>query len=253
MAENPDRLAKDNPGSGKRARIEMPDELDSRFIRVGSKLYRSVHDKKPIATVSADRIKARDASALPDLIRLAKANGWTSLQINGDAEFKRAAYLAAAAQGITIEGYRPDAKTKAAAEREQSRHAASEATRNSKRTDRSHDRTISQVRDNKEKPAPRVELAERFRRQNHSENAKDPSLRRAQSHVAHAMTIAASRFPQDTTRQRAFVDRRKDEIANRLERGERIAGVQIRQQQDERIRAIQQNQILQRQKSPGGR
>lgn len=253
MAENPSRPANANPTSRKPGGIEMPDELESRFIRVGSKLYRSAHDKKPIATVSADRIKARDASALPDLVRLAKANGWTSLRINGDAEFKRAAYLAAAAQGITIEGYRPDAKTKAAAEREQSRYAASEVIQNSKRTNRSHDRTNSQVRDNKEKPDPRVELADRFRRQTHSENAKDPSLRRAQSHVAHAMTIAASRFPHDASRQKAFVDRRKDEIASRLERGERMAGIQIRQQQNERIRAMQQNQILQWQKSPGGR
>src|SRR3546814_6494338 len=55
---------------------------------------------------------------LPDLIRLAKENGWTAIKVSGDAEFQRAAYLAASAQGIKVDGYKPDEKTKAAAERE---------------------------------------------------------------------------------------------------------------------------------------
>ncbi|MBB4642628.1 LPD7 domain-containing protein [Rhizorhapis suberifaciens] len=243
----------------KRPGVEMPEELESRFLRVGNKLYRSAHDKTPVATISHDRIKARDASALPDLVRLAKANGWTSLKINGDADFKRAAYLAAAAQGITIEGYKPDAKTRAAAKRDQARQPRSTAARTQTRQADDVEkrqrtpRTPNQVRDNKEKPDLRLDLAERFRRQSHSENAKDPDLRRAQSHVAHAITIASSRFPQNSERQKAFVDRRKEEVAGRIGRGERIAGVRILQQQDERIIEMQQTQILQYQRSPSGR
>jgi hypothetical protein len=259
MAENLNPPAPRKEATRKRPGVEMPEELESRFLRVGNKLYRSAHDKTPVATISPDRIKARDASALPDLVRLAKANGWTSLKINGDPDFKRAAYLAAAAQGLTIEGYRPDAKTQAAAERDQARQPAPTATRT--QTHQADDaekrqrplRTPNQVRDSKEKPDLRLDLAERFRRQSHTENAKDPELRRAQSHVAHAMSIAANRFPQDGQRQKAFVDQRKEEVAGRIERGERIAGVQIRQQQDERVRSMQQSQILQRQRSPSGR
>ena len=104
-------------GDRRRRAMEIPAELESRFLRVGDKLYRSAHDKEPVATIAADRIKAKDQTALPDLIRLAKENGWTSLKISGDAEFKRAAYLAASAQGLKIDDYQPDAKTKAAAER----------------------------------------------------------------------------------------------------------------------------------------
>ena len=52
-----------------------------------------------------------------DLLRLAKENGWTAIKVSGDAEFQRAAYLAASAQGIKVDGYKPDDKTKAAAER----------------------------------------------------------------------------------------------------------------------------------------
>lgn len=262
MAENLNSPEKPEETSRSRPGVELPQELESRFVRVGNKLYRSAHDKAPIATISPDRIKARDASALPDLVRLAKANGWTSLKINGDADFKRAAYLAAAAQGLAIEGYRPDAKTRAAAERERARQGGAATARDTRSKERHADtmpqeerapRTPRQIRDNKESPDQRIDLAERFRRQSHTENAKDPALQRAQSHVAHAMSIGAARFPQDAQRQKAFVDQRKEEVANGIERGDRIAGVQIRQQQDERIRAIQQSQILQRQRSPSGR
>lgn len=259
MAENLNSPEKPEETSRSRPGVELPQELESRFVRVGNKLYRSAHDKAPIATISPDRIKARDASALPDLVRLAKANGWTSLKINGDADFKKAAYLAAAAQGLTIEGYKPDAKTRAAAERDQTRQTGSTMARTQPRQENGADneqrrqRTPNQARDAKEKPDQRLDLAERFRRQSHIENAKDPELRRAQSHIAHAITIAANRFPQDGQRQKAFIEQRKEEVAGRIERGERISGVQVRQQQDERIRTIQQNQILQRQRSPSGR
>ena len=109
--------------------MEVPPELDSRFLRVGNKLYRSAHDKQPVATITPDRIKAKDRDSLPDLIRLAKENGWTSIKVSGDAEFQRAAYLAASAQGIKVDGYKPDDKTKAAAEREQARQAGFPDTR----------------------------------------------------------------------------------------------------------------------------
>ena len=258
MAENLNPPDARETANRKRPGVEMPEELESRFLRVGNKLYRNAHDKTPVATISPDRIKARDASALPDLVRLAKANGWTSLKINGDPDFKRAAYLAAAAQGLTIEGYRPDAKTRAAAERDEARQAGSTATRTETRQADAEkrpraQRTPNQVRDSMEKPDVRLDLAERFRRQSHTENAEDPVLRRPQSHVAHAMTIAANRFPKDEQRQKTFVDQRKEEMAGRIERGQHVAGVQVRQQQDERVRSIQQSQLLQRQRSPSGR
>ena len=252
MADDPTTAQNQKPVSVKRREMEMPQELESRFLRVGDKLYRSAHDRNPIATVTPDRIKARDSSALPDLVRLAKANGWTSIKINGDADFKRAAYLAAAAQGLEIEGYKPDAKTRAAAARDIARQAGTVVISPQAADARKppSQRTGSQVRDSKEKPDQRLDLAERFRRQSHAENAKDPALRRAQSHVAHALVIAAGRFPQDEGRQRGFVDRRKEEVAARIERGERIAGVQVLQQQNERLRSMEQNHIVQRNRSP---
>lgn len=233
--------------SRRRRPIEMPPELDARFLRVGNKLYRSAHDKEPVATLAPDRIKAKDRDSLPDLIRLAKENGWTSIKIEGDAEFKRTAYLAASAQGIKVDGYKPDEKTKAAAEREQARHAG--VADNKERAPR----TANQARDTKEQPEPRADLAERFRRQSDVQNAKDPEFRKAQSHVALAMAVAADRFPGEHARQREFVAERKEEVAARIGRGETIAGIEVKARQEQRVREMAQDQILQKSRTIGGR
>ena len=231
----------------RRRTMEVPSDLDSRFLRVGNKLYRSPHDKEPMATITPDRIKAKDKESLPDLIRLAKENGWTSLRIDGDEGFKRAAYLAATAQGLKIDGYQPDAKTKAAAEREQARQPGAMPTKARAA------RTANQVRDAKEQPDPGPDLAERFRRQTDVQNAKDPELRKAQSHVALAMVAAANRFPGEHTKQREFVAERKEEVAARIDRGERIAGVEVKQKQDQQVRDMTQEVIYEKSRSIGGR
>jgi len=241
MVENVEAAGAGKEGETRRRRpMEVPAELDSRFLRVGNKLYRSAHDKEPVATLAPDRIKAKDREALPDLIRLAKENGWTSIKVSGDAEFQRAAYLAASAQGIKVDGYTPDEKTKAAAEREQARQAG--VPDNQARSAR----TANQARDSKEQPEPRTDLAERFRRQSDVQNAKDPDLRKAQSHVALAMAVAAERFPSDHTKQREFVAERKEEVALRIGRGEAIAGIEVKGRQEQRVREMAQDQILQK-------
>src|SRR3546814_19713225 len=77
MVENVEAAGTGKEGEARRRRpMEVPAELDSRFLRVGDKLYRSAHDKQPVATITPDRIKAKDPNSLPDLIRLAKENGW---------------------------------------------------------------------------------------------------------------------------------------------------------------------------------
>lgn len=234
-------------GDRRRRQMEIPADLESRFLRVGDKLYRSAHDKEPVATITADRIKAKDQAALPDLIRLAKENGWTSLKISGDEEFKRAAFLAASAQGLKIDDYSPDSKTQAAADRELARQAGKPAPT------AQAPRTANQSRDTNEQPDPRRDLAERFRRQTDVQNAKDPELRKAQSHVALAMAIATERFPSEPARQREFIAERKEDVAARIGRGETISGVEVKARQDQRVREMAQDQILQKSRSIGGR
>lgn len=244
MAENVEAAGAGKEDEARRRRpMEVPPELNSRFLRVGNKLYRSAHDKQPVATITPDRIKAKDRDSLPDLIRLAKENGWTSIKVSGDAEFQRAAYLAASAQGIKVDGYKPDDKTKASAEREQARQTG--LADNQVRTTR----TANQARDNKEQAEPRTDLAERFRRQSDVQNAKDPDLRKAQSHVALAMVVAADRFPSDHIKQREFVAERKEEVAARISRGEAVAGIEVKAKQEQRVREMAQDQVLQKSRS----
>lgn len=244
MAENVEAAGAGKESEGRRRRsMEVPAELDSRFLRVGDKLYRSAHDKQPVATITPDRIKAKDRESLPDLIRLAKENGWTAIKVSGDAEFQRAAYLAASAQGIKVDGYKPDDKTKAAAEREQARQSG--VPDNQARSTR----TVNQARDDREQPEPRTDLAERFRRQSDVQNAKDPDLRKAQSHVALAMAVASERFPTDHEKRREFVAERKEEVAARLGRGEAIAGIEVKARQEQRVREMTQDQVLQKSRS----
>jgi hypothetical protein len=244
MVENVEAAGAGKEGESRRRRpMEVPADLDSRFLRVGDKLYRSAHDKQPVATITPDRIKAKDRDSLPDLIRLAKENGWTSIKVSGDAEFQRAAYLAASAQGIKVDGYKPDDKTKAAAEREQARQAG--VPSNQARLTR----TANQARDTKEQAEPRTDLAERFRRQSDVQNAKDPELRKAQSHVALAMAVAAERFPADHEKRREFVAERKEEVAARIGRGEAVAGIEVKARQEQRVREMAQDQVLQKSRS----
>lgn len=244
MAEYVEVAGAGKEGESRRKRpMEVPAELDSRFLRVGNKLYRSAHDKQPVATITPDRIKTRDRDSLPDLIRLAKENGWTSIKVSGDAEFQRAAYLAASAQGIKVDGYKPDDKTKAAAEREQARQAG--VPDNHARSTR----TANQARDTKEQADLRTDVAERFRRQTDVQNAKDPELRKAQSHVALAMAVAAERFPNDHEKRREFVAERKEEVAARIGRGEAVAGIEVKARQEQRVREMAQDQVLQKSRS----
>src|SRR3546814_2561601 len=87
MVENVEAAGTGKEGEARRRRpMEVPAELDSRFLRVGDKLYRSAHDKQPVATITPDRIKAKDPNSLPDLIRLATENGWTAIKVSRPEE-----------------------------------------------------------------------------------------------------------------------------------------------------------------------
>src|SRR3546814_8756037 len=68
------------------------------------------------------------------IVRIAKANGWTSIRINGGDTFKKAAFLAAAAQGLTVENYTPSKVVQAEADRLQARLAERDKRRSEEHT-----------------------------------------------------------------------------------------------------------------------
>ena len=242
------RTATPKPDSSKprtakpKRKAETPtitDDLTGKFLRVGNALYRTSDDKKPFARIEPDRLKTTNIDALPDIVRIAKANGWTSIRINGGDTFKKAAYLAAAAQGLTVDNYTPAKVVQAEAARLQTRLAERDKRREAKNsTGKSHRPT--------EETSTLKALSERFLSQTHEQNARDPELRRAQSLVAQTISITRAKYPDDPVKASKDVEARRQEVARRIANGDKIATIQVRNQQAQRVREITQDQALSR-------
>ncbi len=242
------RTAKPKPVTAKAA-LEKPrrksepptvtDDLTGKFLRVGNKLYRTSDDKTPIVRIAGDRLKTSNIDALPDIIRIAKANGWTSIKVGGGDTFKKAAYLAAAAQGLAVENYSPSKVVEAEAERLRARIAEREKRRDGKKAGKTTPQTEDELGKLKA-------LSERFLSQSHAENAREPDLRRAQSLVAQTISIVRAKYPDDPAKASKEVEARRQEVAIRIAKGDKIAVIQVRNSQAQRVRDITQEQALQR-------
>ena len=242
------RTAKATPATPKPApakpkrKSETPtitDDLAGKFLRVGNKLYRTSDDKKPIVRIEGDRLKTSNIDALPDIIRIAKANGWTSIKLSGGDKFKKAAYLAATAQGLAVENYAPSKVVQAEADRLRARLAEREQRRDGKKaaTDKPPaEDVLSKLK----------ALSERFLSQTNAENARDPELRRAQSLVAQTISIARAKYFDDPVKASKEVEARRQQVAIRIANGDKIAIIQVRNQQAQRVREVTQDQALSR-------
>ena len=214
-------------------------DLTGRFLRVGNKLYRTSNDKKPIVRIEPDRLITNNIDALPDIVRVAKASGWTSIRINGGDRFKKAAFLAAAAQGLDVENYTPSKVLQAEADRLRARLAEREQRREAKESGRTKPQTKDEM--NKLKA-----LSERFLSQSHAENARDPELRRAQRLIAQTISIARAKHPDDPIKASKDVEAKRQEVAVRIANGDKLAVVSVRNQQALRVRNDIQDQTLKR-------
>ena len=217
----------------------ITDDLSGKFLRVGNKLYRTSDDKKPIVRIEADRLVTSNLDALPDIVRIAKANGWTSIKLSGGDKFKKAAFLAAAAQGLEVENYTPSKIVQAEAGRMRARLDKREKRHEGKKNEGKKQQSDSELSKIKT-------LSERFLSQSHAENARDPDLRRAQSLVAQTISIARAKYPDDPVKASKEVESRRQEVASRIASGDKIAVIQVRNQRVERVREITQEHILQR-------
>jgi Large polyvalent protein-associated domain 7 len=217
----------------------ITDDLTGKFLRVGNKLYRTSDDKTPIVRIAGDRLKTSNIDALPDIVRIAKANGWTSIKVGGGDKFKKAAYLAATAQGLEVENYTPSKIVKAEADRLRERIAERESRRGGKKAGGKKPQSENELSKLKA-------LAARFLSQSHAENARDPDLRRAQSLVAQTISIARAKYPDDQLKASKEVEARRQDVAVRIAKGDKIAVIQVRNQQAQRVRDITQEQVLQR-------
>ena len=85
-------------------------------------------------------------------------------------------------------------------------------------------------------------VSERFMRQSHAENARDPDLKAAQGHVMLAHVAARAKFGEDRDGVDKATAAAKIEVAGRLSRGEKIEPVQIKERIT--VQAEQSREIL---------
>jgi len=207
--------------------LAIPEAVKSKYLRRGDKFHRTAGDK-PAFAIKGDTIQIGDQNALRDAVRIAKVNKWSSITVKGTKAFRQQAYMIAAAQGMTVKGYRPSALEKLDVERASDKAA--------KRKDQSQSKSAARAGvDAKGIKAQNAALADRFLAQSHDKNRSDPELRKAQSLVAAAVIVARDRYPGKPEKRQKFVEETKSQLASAISAGKKLAGLQPSATQRETI------------------
>ena len=93
-------------------RRDAADFLRKRFIEAGEQFYYRTAPGEPTKIAFTDHGKRlvtehEDPSVIQGMVLLAKAKGWTTVRVNGTAEFKTEAWVQATIAGLDVEGYTP--------------------------------------------------------------------------------------------------------------------------------------------------
>jgi len=93
-------------------RRDAADSLRKRFIEAGEQFYYRTAPGEPTKIAFTDHGKRLvtehdDPSVIQGMVLLAKAKGWTTVRVNGTAEFKTEAWVQATIAGLDVEGYTP--------------------------------------------------------------------------------------------------------------------------------------------------
>lgn len=104
-------------------RFTLPASFPERFILTRETnrqdMYRAYDDTRPAISDRGDSLHTRNAdrSTAMDMIELAAHRGWLSMKVRGPEDFRREMWIEATAQGIRVQGYRPNDKDRAEADR----------------------------------------------------------------------------------------------------------------------------------------
>lgn len=111
------------PEKSREERFALPPNFEERFIltREANRqdMYRAYNDMRPAISDRGDSLHTRNAdrSTAMDMIELATHRGWSSMKVRGPEDFRREMWIEATAQGIRVQGYRPNDKDRAEADR----------------------------------------------------------------------------------------------------------------------------------------
>lgn len=115
--------ASPQPMKSEDERFAMPISFEDRFILTREtnrqNMFRSYDDMRPTISDRGDSLhtKNADRSTAMDMIELAAHRGWSSMKVKGPEDFRREMWIEATAQGIKVQGYRPNDKDRAEADR----------------------------------------------------------------------------------------------------------------------------------------
>ncbi len=111
------------PAKSREDRFALPPSFEDRFILTRDlgrqDMYRAYDDTRPTISDRGDSLHTRNAdrSTAMDMIELAAHRGWSSMKVRGPEDFRREMWIEATAQGIRVQGYRPNDKDRAEADR----------------------------------------------------------------------------------------------------------------------------------------
>ena len=114
--------------SGAAAVAPVPAHIAAKYLVKGNTYH---FDDQTVAFVdkgTALTVQTHNKAIIQDLVAIAKARDWQDVTVSGTKAFRREAWKAAAAAGLTVSGYTPSKIERLAVERERSRRDASTAT-----------------------------------------------------------------------------------------------------------------------------
>ena len=127
-------------------RSDAAESLRKRFIEAGEQFYYRTAPGEPTKLAFTDHGKRLitehdDPSVIQGMVLRAKAKGWTTVRVNGTAEFKTEAWVQATIAGLDVEGYTPRGIDLARAEdRRDQRPVRGKTAQRPVQRDASHDR-----------------------------------------------------------------------------------------------------------------
>ncbi|MGY4831821.1 LPD7 domain-containing protein (plasmid) [Sphaerotilaceae bacterium SBD11-9] len=193
----------------------VPADIAQRYTKVGAKYYED--EKKGTIAFEDKGNKLETASSseqrAQELVRIALARGWDEIKVDGNENFKRAAWVEAATRGMHVKGYTPSEQDKAEVAKRSGEHTVEQTASGFRGRENSHD-------------ADAIKRADAFMTKTQGQAIKDhPELAGAYAklHVVDAMMDADSkadpRLANGDTRQ-AVHQLAKRRIGERIAAGE---------------------------------
>jgi Large polyvalent protein-associated domain 7 len=104
--------AKDGEEPSLNQRRDAAESLRKRFLEAGEQFYYRTAPGEPTKIAFTDQGKRLvtehdDPSVIQGMVLRAKSKGWTTVRVNGTAEFKTEAWVQATIAGLEVEGYTP--------------------------------------------------------------------------------------------------------------------------------------------------